>query len=424
MQKNVFLILIFSCFILTASAQKVAGVYKGYMEVDSPKNTINFELTLKEKKGKLFGYCYRLFVLRDTLYYNLLKVNARINGDVLIVEDEYSVSNNFENNTRGIKTVFFFNLKDIQDTSTVLPGKWNTSAWRNYKSLTGAVNVIREKDYLNTQLYKRLADKKLDQDMAFEETNVDKSDIAIKNNKDKSKNEKLDVVVKNEPTPNKEDKEKTRIKEQDNKNKTINPESDSLKNKSAIAKQEKKENKKTNKTTLDNNKTTKLNTDTIASTVVKSSITDSLSIQQSELSLIQNKDTLKRDYADVRQTINQAKTQTIETKRVSEPVQTLSVFEDSITIALYDNGEIDGDTVSVFVDNKLLLNKIGLGAKAQKFTINVPVGQIVQISLFAETLGTIPPNTGLMVVYSGDQRYQVFFTSTLEKSASVLFRRL
>ena len=424
MQKNIFLTLVLFCFVITVNAQKVTGVYKGYMEVDSPKNTINFELTLKEKKGKLYGYCYRLFVLRDTLYYNLLKVNARINGDVLIVEDEYSVSNNFENNTRGIKTVFFFNLKDIQDTSTVLPGKWNTTAWRNYKSLTGAVNVIREKDYLNTQLYKRLADKKLDQEMAFEETDKDKPDVAVRKDKDNTKPAKQDVVVKNVQPSKKGDKDKSGINDQENKNKIAKSETDSLKNKTATVKQQKKDIKNNSKETLDEEKTTKVNKGKSSSEIVKTTVTDSVKSQQSDLVLVQNKDTLKREYANVGQTINQAKVQILENKRTSEPVQTLSVFEDSITIALYDNGEIDGDTVSVFLDDKLLLNKIGLGAKAQKFTISVPAGQIVQITLYAETLGTIPPNTGLMVVYSGDQRYQVFFTSTLEKSASVLFRRL
>lgn len=424
MQKNIFLTLVLFCFVITVNAQKVTGVYKGYMEVDSPKNTINFELTLKEKKGKLYGYCYRLFVLRDTLYYNLLKVNARINGDVLIVEDEYSVSNNFENNTRGIKTVFFFNLKDIQDTSTVLPGKWNTTAWRNYKSLTGAVNVIREKDYLNTQLYKRLADKKLDQEMAFEETDKDKPDVAVRKDKDNTKPAKQDVVVKNVQPSKKGDKDKSGINDQENKNKTAKTESDSLKNKTATVKQQKKDIKNNSKETLDEEKTIKVNKGKSSSEIVKTTVTDSVKSQQSDLVLVHNKDTLKREYANMGQTINQAKVQILENKRISEPVQTLSVFEDSITIALYDNGEIDGDTVSVFLDDKLLLNKIGLGAKAQKFTISVPAGQIVQITLYAETLGTIPPNTGLMVVYSGDQRYQVFFTSTLEKSASVLFRRL
>lgn len=48
------------------------------MEVDSPRYTVDFELTLKEKDGKLYGYCHRLFIVDDILYYNLVKVTARI----------------------------------------------------------------------------------------------------------------------------------------------------------------------------------------------------------------------------------------------------------------------------------------------------------------------------------------------------------
>jgi hypothetical protein len=432
--KRIFQLLIFLLLTNTGITQKVTGVYKGYMEIDSPKNTINFELTLKEKKGKLYGYCYRLFVLRDTLYYNLLKVNARISDNVLIVEDDYSVSNNFENNTRGIKTVFFFDLKDIQDTSSVLPGKWNTSTWRNYKSLTGVVNVIREKDYLNTQLYKRLADKKLDGDMAFEENETRDKDVAVQNQKNKPE--------KQNKTKAESDKEKTTAsRESSDKNKTENKTADNVDNK------EKKDNRteKKGEGAAANNAGQKVTSNPVSdekekkvvmiqsddkrpidhkteSSLTKTSNPDTTTSPQ--LTIIKNQDTARRDYGRIQKTVSDPKIDNKILQRAADVVQTLSVFEDSVTFILYDNGEIDGDTVSVYVDNKLVLSKIGLSAKAQKITIGVPVGQIVQVSLFAETLGTIPPNTGLMLVNSGDQRYQVFFTSTLEKSASILFRRL
>jgi hypothetical protein len=469
MKKITFLFLFLYAGLFHLQAQKVIGVYKGFMEVDSPKNTINFELTLKEKKGKLTGYCYRLFVLGDTLYYNLLKVNARISNDVLIVEDEYSVSNNFENNTRGIKTVFFFNLKDIRDTSTVLPGKWNTSAWRNYKPLTGVVNVIREKDYLSTQLYKRLADKKLDQEMVFEEPAIENPEAIAKKEKNKPNSDKTPVIassksenpqkVNNEqPTttssktnpPTQEKKVLTAGKNNEENKVAINEKETAVSAQSAG--EDKVSNSKekpiVNKQQQDDKNKTAVNTNTpenksagaegkpISVTPSDNNVgvieknstitnkTDSITTQRKELLMAQNNDSIRRDYTGIKETVSQAKMQTQEFKRASDLIQTLSVFEDSITVALYDNGEIDGDTVSVFVNEKLLLNKVGLGAKAQKFTIYVPVGQMVQVSLFAETLGTIPPNTGLMVVYSGEQRYQVFFTSTLEKSASILFRRL
>ena len=469
MKKCIYLFLFLYAGLFDLQAQKVVGVYKGFMEVDSPKNTINFELTLKEKKGKLTGYCYRLFVLGDTLYYNLLKVNARITNDVLIVEDEYSVSNNFENNTRGIKTVFFFNLKDIRDTSTVLPGKWNTSAWRNYKPLTGVVNVIREKDYLSTQLYKRLADKKLDQEMVFEEPTIEKPEVVAKKEKNKPNSDKTPVVASSKPenphkvnneqptttdaktNPATQEKESVTAGKKNEENKVANKEKETTvsaqsageekvnnsKEKPAKNKQQEDEKNKTAvNVTISENKSAGAERKPISVTPSDNNVrgdekniaiinkTDSITDQQKELLMAKNNDSIRRDYTGIKETVSQAKMQTQEFKRASDLIQTLSVFEDSITVALYDNGEIDGDTVSVFVNEKLLLNKVGLGAKAQKFTIYVPLGQVVQVSLFAETLGTIPPNTGLMVVYSGEQRYQVFFTSTLEKNASVLFRRL
>ena len=111
------------------------------------------------------------------------------------------------------------------------------------------------------------------------------------------------------------------------------------------------------------------------------------------------------------------------TKRQNEVLQTVSVVEDSITLSLYDNGEIDGDTVSVFLNNEVLVSKVGLTAQAHKITIPVQPGQIVQLTLYAENLGKIPPNTGLLVIYSGDRRYQVFFSATLDKSAVILLQR-
>lgn len=409
MQKTLLFILLFSGLFFTTKAQKVAGVYKGYMEVDSPKNTINFELTLKEKKGKLSGYCYRLFVLRDTLYYNLLKVSARIKDDVLIVEDEYSVSNNFENNTRGIKTVFFFNLKDIQDTSTVLPGKWNTTAWRNYKSLTGQVQVIKEKNYLTTELYKRLADKNLDQEMVFNDSEIGGQDVAVQGKKDKNKKQKdkstdaTTGIAKNE--------------KDNNTNNTLNRGNDNEVKTEETSNPNPKQNKKPEEESTTGNKTTSENNSSINRNQFSDSLnTDPRASTKKIDSITQNNNPLK----EINTEFN---TEDKLSKRATELVQTLTVFEDSITLVLYDNGEIDGDTVSVYVDNKLIINKMGLSSKAQKIKIAVPLGQTVQVMLYAETLGTIPPNTGLMLVSSGNQRYQVFFTSTLEKSASVLFRR-
>jgi hypothetical protein len=111
--------------------------------------------------------------------------------------------------------------------------------------------------------------------------------------------------------------------------------------------------------------------------------------------------------------------------RRSEAVTTQSyeVFEDSVTLSMYDNGEIDGDTVSVFVNDVQIVEKVGLSAQAYKITIPISRSKLNKIELFAENLGKIPPNTGLLVIYSGEKRYQIFFTATLEKNAVIYLER-
>ena len=111
------------------------------------------------------------------------------------------------------------------------------------------------------------------------------------------------------------------------------------------------------------------------------------------------------------------------TKRETEIIQAVDITEDSVTLSLYDNGEIDGDTVSVFVNNELVVAKVGLSAKAFKKTIYFKAGETVQLTFFAENLGSIPPNTGLLVIYTSTERHQIFFSSNYNKSSSILLRR-
>jgi hypothetical protein len=45
-----------------------------------------------------------------------------------------------------------------------------------------------------------------------------------------------------------------------------------------------------------------------------------------------------------------------------------------------------------------------------------------ELVMVAENLGRIPPNTSLMIVESGEQRFEVRITSTEQKNAMVRFR--
>jgi hypothetical protein len=109
--------------------------------------------------------------------------------------------------------------------------------------------------------------------------------------------------------------------------------------------------------------------------------------------------------------------------RTNELMKVLTVANPEVTVKLYDNGEIDGDTISVYLDNKLMLSSKRLTAAPLivKFTIDSDNSDH-ELTMVAENLGRIPPNTSLMVVESGEQRFDVRITSTEQKNAVVRFK--
>jgi hypothetical protein len=83
-----------------------------------------------------------------------------------------------------------------------------------------------------------------------------------------------------------------------------------------------------------------------------------------------------------------------------------------ITISLYDNGIIDGDIATVLLDGKPILEKILLSTVAATVSLNLskePSGHILE--LFANNLGSIPPNTALLVLICNKKRYEITLSS-------------
>lgn len=102
----------------------------------------------------------------------------------------------------------------------------------------------------------------------------------------------------------------------------------------------------------------------------------------------------------------------------------IAVTSDSIRISFYDNGDIDGDSISVFLNGNPVLEKQMISAKALTVYIKLdPTKEFNDLAMFAENLGRIPPNTALMVVYDGDTPQEVFLTSNLQQNGSVRIRQ-
>jgi hypothetical protein len=109
-------------------------------------------------------------------------------------------------------------------------------------------------------------------------------------------------------------------------------------------------------------------------------------------------------------------------KRNTNIIKTIEIENETFKVDLYDNGDIDGDSISLYFNGKLLLSHKRLSDKALSLTLNATDAKNVnELVMYAENLGTIPPNTALMVVTDGSNRYEVRIASDLEKSGVIRF---
>jgi hypothetical protein len=107
----------------------------------------------------------------------------------------------------------------------------------------------------------------------------------------------------------------------------------------------------------------------------------------------------------------------------SKILQTIiPVSGESIELRFYDNAEIDGDSIAVFLNGRMLEEHILLSD--QPHIMMIPLSQLAddnELVMVAENLGSIPPNTSLMVAIVGENHYEARLQSTEGSSALVRF---
>jgi len=110
--------------------------------------------------------------------------------------------------------------------------------------------------------------------------------------------------------------------------------------------------------------------------------------------------------------------------RENKLVKQVIVNSPSISIDLYDNGTIDNDTIMIFDNKVLLLENKRLSYKATHLDVNFNKdNNRHEIIIVAHNLGTVPPNTALMVVKDGNNRQEIYITSTLSVNAMIIFEQ-
>ncbi len=110
-------------------------------------------------------------------------------------------------------------------------------------------------------------------------------------------------------------------------------------------------------------------------------------------------------------------------KRRNVIASTFIVDSQDVSIEFYDNGQIDGDTISVYHDNKMIVSSQRLTYSPIRMNVHIqkdiPVYEFIVV---AENLGDVPPNTALVIISSGSKHYEINIASDEERNAKIVLQ--
>jgi hypothetical protein len=108
------------------------------------------------------------------------------------------------------------------------------------------------------------------------------------------------------------------------------------------------------------------------------------------------------------------------TARINKLQTVIPVTSKKIELRFYDNAQVDGDSIALFLNNRLIFKNIRL--TEQPYTIFLNADELAddnELVMVAENLGSIPPNTSFMVAIVGNKRYEARLYADEKSSALV-----
>ena len=144
-----------------------------------------------------------------------------------------------------------------------------------------------------------------------------------------------------------------------------------------------------------------------------------------EMRLLQNQNNIAASTQKVKVLQKEAAAPIPYAQRAQKLLQTFEVTADSLVLHFYDNGVVDGDVISVYINGQNIIANAKLLEVATKKTVSLQSfgAEELELVLVAETLGDMPPNTGLLVVQDGATRYEVRFSADLQTNAAIRFKK-
>ena len=427
-RKYITLVFFVMCFSFQSTAQRVplsemdvTGLWTGFMFNDTTQQNYRYEIAISQNsKGKLFGYSHTYFIVNDKEYHGVKKLKITREDDEIITEDDELIANNYPiPPAKGVHQQNKLILK-IKDTVMILSGLYTTNRTRDFRPLTGYVHVERKNNYTQSALVPHLQELGLAKTLSFlndgNNSSGGETTVAILKPMPSAEEEKLIVIeAKKQATDNTIKPAKTVVVKNELPKPAATVAAKPVVQKPAEPVETKTTPPKTNDVVAKVAPPVKKPEQVISTPAPTKPetpvIVKALPAKTPEQIVI------KPNPVDPTAAIDAG-------KRKVENIQALYFKSDSLQLTLYDNGEVDGDTVSVIMNGTVIMPRVGLTTNAVKKTIYTKdAGDSIQLVMYAETLGTIPPNTGLLIVYDGNDRYEIRFSGDMQKSSGIVFRR-
>ncbi len=405
--------LFFSVYLLAQKSlpedMDITGLWKGTMYNDTTQLNYRYEIAISQnEKGKLSGFSHTYFILDNKEYHGVKKIRIKRDGDEITTTDIELIANNYP--IKPPKGVHVSNtLKfEIKDGTMLLSGAFSTNRTKEYAPATGFIQVERKTNFHESALIPHLEELGLAKELSFvQEEAVAKAEI-------KTPPVVEQPVVKTQPV----------VKEQPVTEQTVAKTQPAVKEKAVTEQPVVKTAPAVKQQPVVQQPITKTPATIKEQPVVKT--TPAVKQQPAAEKAVKQPEPVAVKKAEEKIPVSLAASSAVDIeKRTVETIQTLYFKTDSLVLTLYDNGEVDGDTVSVLMNGKLIMPRVGLSTNAVRKTIytSEASGDSIQIMMYAETLGSLPPNTGLLIVYDGTDRHEIRFSGDMSRSSAIMFRR-
>lgn len=120
------------------------------------------------------------------------------------------------------------------------------------------------------------------------------------------------------------------------------------------------------------------------------------------------------------QEIKPAEVITEEKETIASNVQIIKVQTDSLSLFFYDNAEVDNDTITISINGVVVAP--GVRLDSEPFELKIGFSQlekIKEVTVSANNLGLIPPNTAYLKVTAGDAIHRLYLFTTKKTNAVV-----